>query len=80
MDQHNEQSQVNCKCCNKSLKVTSILKHLGQKSKWDCKGSYTEAELASLKEEAEKRRRSKTAKWKSKNQQYYSTQKEKERM
>ena len=74
MDQHNEQSQVNCKCCNKSLKVTSILKHLGQKSKWDCKGSYTEAELASLKEEAETRRRSKTAKWKSKNQQYYSTQ------
>ena len=50
------------------------MKHLGQKSKWDCKGSYTEAELASLKEEAEKRRRSKTAKWKSKNQQYYSTQ------
>ena len=72
MDPSVRLTHLNCKCCNKRLKSTSILKHLSQKTKLNCINSYTEEELKLLKETSTKRTKVKISKWRKKNKQYYA--------
>ena len=74
MDPSIRLTHLNCKCCKKRLKSTSILRHLSQKTKLNCISSYTEDELKSFKEKATKRTKFKIAKWRNKNEQYYANQ------
>ena len=66
-------SECICKCCNKSFKITSILKHLKHKTKLNCISKYTDDELNYFKETSTKITKQKAKKWRKKNKEYYAS-------